>query len=91
MERTTLSDYQRGWADGQRHLVRLIVSEMRAKRRGATPSIDMYHFDALVERDLTRTGFPPDPGPDPIQDEREQAGVTSEPPGRSSAGEGRTQ
>jgi len=87
-----LSTYQRGWDDGQRHLVKLIVREMRAKRRGSIPSIDIFHFDAVVERDLTRTGFPPDPqavpGPDAGQDARKQAWATSGTCGRSSAGEG---
>jgi len=46
------NDFERGWYEGCRSLTEWLAKEFKSRRKGATPSMDLYRFDALVEKHL---------------------------------------
>jgi hypothetical protein len=55
------TSFQRGWEAGCRSLTQAIMEAMKPTRKGGIPRIDVYRFDAIVERHLSEVGIPRGP------------------------------
>ncbi len=58
------TDFQLGWDAGCRSLTEAVLAAMKPTRKGGTPRIDLYKFDSVVERHLSRVGIPRGPDDD---------------------------